>query len=177
MSVAAVYHFSEDPRITVFRPHVPATNPAHAPAVWAIDAAHAPLYWFPRDCPRVTAWSRNDDERRRFERAFTTVASRVHAIESAWLAPMRTTRLYRYELPAAKFSPWTNASGQWIAEHDVEPSAVVPVGDLLDAHAAAGIDLRIVSSLWPIHDLAVSDDWDFSIVRMANAQPRPPSPF
>ena len=27
-------------------------------------------------------------------------------------------------------------------------------------------------SLWPLHDLAVSDRWDFSIVRMRNAAPR-----
>jgi hypothetical protein len=26
--------------------------------------------------------------------------------------------------------------------------------------------------LWPLHDLAVSDRWDFSIVRMGNAQRR-----
>ncbi len=40
-------HFSEDPSITRFVPHVPRTNPDHAPAVWAIDADHAPVYWFP----------------------------------------------------------------------------------------------------------------------------------
>ena len=44
--------------------------------------------------------------------------------------------------------------------------------DLLGAHAAAGIELRFAPTLWPAHDLAVSDDWDFSIVRMTNAQPR-----
>ena len=49
---------------------------------------------------------------------------------------------------------------------------VEPVGDLLAAHAGAGIELRIVPSLWPLHDLAVSDRWDFSIVRMRNARPR-----
>jgi hypothetical protein len=34
------------------------------------------------------------------------------------------------------------------------------------------IELRLVPSLWPLHDLAVSDRWDFSIVRMRNARPR-----
>ena len=33
------------------------------------------------------------------------------------------------------------------------------------------IELRAVPSLWPIRDLAVSDRWDFSIVRMMNARP------
>jgi hypothetical protein len=47
------------------------------------------------------------------------------------------------------------------------------MGDLLDEHVAAGIELRAAPSLWPLHDLAVSDRWDFSIVRMRNALPRP----
>ncbi len=59
-----------------------------------------------------------------------------------------------------------------LADHAVVPVAIQPVGDLLAAHAAAAIELRVVPSLWPLHDLAVSDRWDFSIVRMGNAQPR-----
>jgi len=166
------YHFSEDPTIERFVPHVPATNPDQPPAVWAIDAEHAPLYWFPRDCPRVTAWPRTEAERPAFEAAFTTTASRLHATELGWLDRLRDVALYRYVLPAAPFRAWSAASGQWIALEPVEPLAVEPVGDLLAAHATAGIELRLVPSLWPLHDLAVSDRWDFSIVRMRNAQPR-----
>jgi len=169
---AVLYHFSEDPAINRFEPHVPATNPDQRPAVWAIDAEHAPLYWFPRDCPRVTAWPRSAAERLAFEAAFATTARRVHGAESAWLARIRDVVLHRYELPGADFAPWPEASGQWVADHAVEPLAVAPVGDLLAAHADAGIELRLVPSLWPLHDLAVSERWDFSIVRMRNAQPR-----
>ena len=61
-----------------------------------------------------------------------------------------------------------------IATEAVEPLRVRPLGDLLAAHVEAGIELRLVPSLWPLHDLAVSDRWDFSIVRMANARPRSP---
>ncbi len=172
MAPAILYHFSEDPAIARFVPHVPNSNPTHPPAVWAIDADHAPLYWFPRDCPRVTAWPRTPDERAAFESAFSTTAVRLHAIEASWLDRMHTTRLYRYDLPAARFAPWAEASGQWIATEVVAPLAVHPVGDLLGAHVAAGIELRIVPSLWPLRDLAVEGPWDFSIVRMANAQPR-----
>lgn len=49
-------HFSEDPGIEVFHPHVAATSDNPEPLVWAIDEPHAPLYWFPRQCPRVTFW-------------------------------------------------------------------------------------------------------------------------
>jgi hypothetical protein len=167
-----VFHFSEDPTIERFEPHVPATNPTQAPSVWAIDEARAPLYWFPRDCPRVTAWPRAERERAAFEAAFTTTAPRVHAMEATWLARMRAVELFRYELPGGDFEPWPDASGQWVADHAVDPLSVAPVGDLLVAHTEAGIELRIVPSLWPLHDLAVSDRWGFSVVRMRNAQPR-----
>ena len=141
--------------------------------MWAIDADHEPLYWFPRDCPRVTAWARTVSELAVFRRAWNTDAGRVHAIEGGWLERMRTTTVYRYELPADVFERWPDASGQWFCEHAVEPLAVTALDDLLDLHARAGIELRLVPSLWPVHDLAVSESWDFSIVRMRNAQPRP----
>ena len=167
-----LFHFSEDPTITRFVPHVPHTNPDHPPAVWAIDAQHAPLYWFPRDRPRVTSWPRDDVEAIAFREAFVTEASRVHAIESAWLDRVRTAEVHCYEFDASAFTPWSLASGQWIATCDVEPLSISPLGDLLEAHVRAGIELRVVPSLWPLHDLAVDDRWDFSVVRMANAAAR-----
>lgn len=168
-----LFHFSEDPTIERFVPHVPRTNPSHPPAVWAIDEAHAPLYWFPRDCPRVTAWPRNESEVDGFRTAFTTSAPRLHAIELAWSERFRSTTLSCYRFDSSSFRPWTDASGQWISDTAVEPIGVDPVGDLLDRHVEAGIELRFAPSLWPLHDLAISGDaWHFSIVRMSNAQPR-----
>ena len=172
MTSPVLYHFSEDPHIERFVPHVPRTNPCHRAAVWAIDHEHAPLYWFPRDCPRVAIWPRDVDATASFRERFTTTASRMHAIESAWLDRMRKASVYRYEFDAESFLPWENADGQWISEHEVVPAAVMSVGDLLAAHADANIELRIVSSLWPLHDLARHGEFDFSLVRMHNAQPR-----
>jgi hypothetical protein len=168
-----LHHFSEDPAIERFIPHVPPSNPTQAPAVWAIDAEHAPLYWFPRDCPRVTVWPRSEAERPGYEAAFATPAPRIHVIEVAWLERIRTVELYRYDLPADTFQPWEEAFGQFISQVDVVPLSVRPVGDLLAAHERAGIELRAVESLWPVRALAISHDWNFSIVRMANAQPPP----
>jgi hypothetical protein len=169
-----LFHFSEDPSITSFVPHVPRSNPSHRPAVWAIDEDHEPLYWFPRDCPRVTAWPRNSTEQPNFEKVFCTTARRVHAIESRWLGAMRSTVLYRYTLPAEPFEPWPNASGQWISGAVVEPVDLLAIEDLLACHASASVELRITPDLWPFHDVTVSDMWDFSIVRMSNAAPRKP---
>ena len=167
-----LYHFSEDATIERFTPHVPRTNPTEAPAVWAIDTEHAPLYWFPRDCPRVAAWPRNEAEAHVFRTALQTTAHRVQAIELEWLERMRTTVLHRYTFDAGAFTRWPKASGQWVSHRVVEPVDVAPVGDLLHTHVAAGVELRLVASLWPLHDLVVDEAWDFSIVRMANAAPR-----
>jgi hypothetical protein len=168
-----LYHFSTHEDIKRFAPHVPRTNPMHPPAVWAIDAEHAPLYWFPRDCPRVTVWPRDPQEDVAFRERFATVASRVHAIESGWLDRMRAAAIFRYTFDATGFAPWADASGQWISQGEVTPMSVEPVGDLLNAHADAGIELRVVPSLWPLHDEVKRGEFDFSIVRMLNAQPRP----
>jgi hypothetical protein len=163
----------KDPHIVRFEPHVPAANPNHRAGVWVIDGAHAPLYWFPRGCPRVTVWPRTSEEIPRFESTWTTTAQRVHVIELGWLDLMRTTQLYRYDFVASTFAPWPDATGQWFTERTVEPVAVAALGDLLELHVSADIELRVAPSLWPAHDLAISDDWDFSIVRMRNARSRP----
>ena len=65
-----VWHFSEDPSIERFLPHVPVTNPTQQAAVCAIDETHAPLYWFPRDCPRGTVWARDEKEQAHLSTSF-----------------------------------------------------------------------------------------------------------
>ncbi len=162
-------HFSEDPHIQRFVPHVPTTNPIHPPAVWAIDADHAPLYWFPRDCPRVTVWPWDDAGRPRFEDVFETRAPRLHVIETRWLERMHTVELFRYDLPDDTFEPWADAFGQYVSRVDVVPASVQPVGDLVALHERAGIELRAVDSLHATRALAISDEWNFSIVRWMNA--------
>jgi hypothetical protein len=171
-----LFHFSHDPLIERFAPHVPATNPSQPPLVWAIDAEHAPLYWFPRDCPRVTAWPRSETEQELFQAAFCTVAWRVHAIELEWLPILESTVLYRYRFEPSAFRPWVEASGQWVSDSLVEPLEIERVDDLIGCHVAAGIELRAVPNLWPLRDLATAGPWDFSIVRFQRASPRPDHP-
>ncbi len=166
-----LHHFSEDPSIVRFEPHIPRSNPKQRPAVWAIDAEHAPLYWFPRDCPRVTAWPRNSGERVEFRKRLVTSARRLHAIEATWLDRMRTTQLYRYDFDGRDFTPWPEASGQWISHEAVESVAVTAMSDLVGAHLEARIELRLVADLWPLVELVKSGRWDFSCVRLVNATP------
>ncbi|MBI4936062.1 MAG: hypothetical protein HY828_19450 [Actinobacteria bacterium] len=166
-----LFHFSEDPTIERFVPHVPATNPTEPPAVWAIDHEHAPLYWFPRDCPRVAVWPWPGRDTTPFRDAWG-VSGRVQFVGRDWLERMRTTMLFRYSFDAERFERWPAASGYWVCRTTVEPIRVEPMGDLVHVHEALGIDLRVVDDLWPVIDAAMSDEWDFSIVRKANAGPR-----
>lgn len=169
-----LFHFSEDPSITLFGPHVPATNPEREPMVWAVDEEHAPLYWFPRDCPRVTFWrnpATTDEDAARF--LGHTVAQRVHVIEAGWLERMRNATLYVYRFDTAPFEIDGDAeTGHWVSRQAVTPLGCEPLGDLLARHAAAGIELRVTPSLWPMRDALVASTVRFSMSRLRNAAPR-----
>src|SRR5262245_48700776 len=166
MDGAPLLHFSEDPSITLFEPHVPRTNPSHEPAVWAIDVEHAPVYWFPRDCPRGAVWASSGGDLARLHALFHTTASRVQATELGWLDRMRAVELFVYELDRSAFEEWPPAEGQWIAREAVEPIAVRPVGDLLERHVHAGIELRFVPDLSNFWREVVGSGLPFSGIRL-----------
>lgn len=171
-----VLHFSEDPTITLFVPHVAATARRPEPYVWAVDRDHSPSYWFPRQCPRAMAWVRSgttDADRDRIIGA--GCGARVHAIEYGWLDALRTVRLYAYRLPADRFRPVdVDDPHAQVATEPVAPLCPPePVGDLLRCHADAGIQLRILDNLWPFWDQVTASTVSFSGIRLGNARPRP----
>jgi Family of unknown function (DUF6886) len=161
------YHFSHDPTITEFVPHVAATAAQPQPYVWAIDAEHAPAYWFPRDCPRVTFWPVSPPDQT--QAALLAGSRRVHAVEWAWLERLRAAELYRYEFDVTPFRRYDPAAGYLVTDHAVRPLTVRPLGDLLAAHAEAAIELRLVPTLWPLADLVRQSGLAFSLIRMRNA--------
>jgi hypothetical protein len=153
-----VLHFSEDPTLSVFRPHVAPTAAEPEPYVWAVDAENAPSYWFPRDCPRVCSWP-----------------GRVHAIEYGWLDRLRTVRLFAYRFPIERFRPFgTPYPHAWVSTEEVRAlGPAEDVGDLLAAHESAGIELRLLPNLWPHMDAVVAGGQRFSGIRLRYARPRP----
>jgi hypothetical protein len=171
-----VLHFSEDPTIERFVPHVAATAQQPEAYVWAVDDARAPDYWFPRQCPRAMAWvgeATSDADRDRIIGA--GCGDRVHAIEYGWLEAMRTVRLFAYRLPADRFRPFDAADPHaQVAVEPVEPlGPAEPVGDLLRCHAEAGIQLRVLDNLWSFWDNVIVSSVCFSGIRLRNARPRP----
>lgn len=167
---AVLYHYSEDGTIARFAPHVPQTNPSHPPAVWAMDAEHSPLYWFPRDCPRISVWANDDEQRAVLRDTFDTEADRVSACESHWIDGMRRASVYRYAFAGAQFSPWEAADGQYVASEVVHPQSVDLLDDLLALHAQAAVELRFTPRLGTLMDRMLASGLPFSFVRIRDAR-------
>jgi len=169
----ALWHFSEDPSLGRFRPHVPATNREARPMVWAVDTRHAPMFWFPRDCPRGCIWPVSSTTPQDRERFFgQSAANRVHVIEAGWLERVRACRLHAYRLPAACFRPHL-VGGYWVTDEQVDAIDRVDAGDLLERHASARIELRVTPSIWPFWRRVTDSSVGFSGSRLRNAAPHP----
>lgn len=172
-----VLHFSEDPHIVTFAPHVAPTATEQKPAVWAVDKANAPSYWFPRQCPRAMAWRTTTTTADDHQRILGKHTDRVHMIEYGWLDRLLTVRLFAYRFDAAEFEPYgdNDEPHAYVAHHTVRPLAPAePVGNLLDLHAEAEIEFRLSSSLWPWWDNVIDSSVGFSGIRLRHAVPRVP---
>jgi hypothetical protein len=173
MPLQTLLHYSENPDIQVFAPHIPASSPHNPPRVWAVDEAHAPGFWFPRQAPRATCWSIGKPVTEIGRTLIGMGASgRMHAIELDWLERMRACKMYVYRFDAAPFEIYDVPAGYFATTQTIAPLSVEPIGDLLDLHAKAGIELRFVPNLWPIIDAIVESGLEFSIIRKMNAKPR-----
>ena len=165
-----VLHFSEDPAIQIFRPHVAATAQQPTAYVWAVGADRAPDYWFPRQCPRAMAWlgpSTTPADRARIIGAGS--GSRVHAVEYGWLDAMRTVELYAYRLPAEPFKLYDAA---FVATTEVRPLGPPErVGDLFELHDEAGIQLRVLNRLHDFWAEVTASTLEWSGIRLRNARP------
>jgi hypothetical protein len=167
-----VLHFSEDPSIASFTPHVAATAQQSEPYVWAVDHDRAPDYWFPRACPRALTWAAPHTTSADRE-LFLGTSGRVHAIEYRWLSAMESTVLYAYRFAAADFAPFGSPEPHaHVATATVRPlGPPEKVGSLLAAHEAAGIELRVLPNRWPYWKRVIASTVGFSGIRLRNARP------
>lgn len=166
------FHFSEEPDIARFEPRPPAAAQDRdlPPVVWAIDEEHAAIYFFPRDCPRACFWPGDGTTASDRERFFVGVAAlMVIAVEADWLDRIRATVLYCYELPSETFRQNDATAGHYISREPVTPLRVEPVGDLLAAVTAAGVELRITPSLVELWRRVIASTMEFSGTRLRNA--------
>jgi hypothetical protein len=164
-----VWHVSDDGSIRRFEPRADPEHDSSDALVWAIDEEHVPAYWFPRDCPRGTFWALETTTDDDVERYLTgDRARRVQAIQSDWLEAFRAARVFAYSLPSETFEPYGRAAGYWVSRKAVEPIEVQELGDLLTAHAQAGIELRIVPDLRELWQRVIASTLEFSGIRLRN---------
>jgi hypothetical protein len=169
--IGEVMHFSEDPAITRFVPHVARTATEPTAYVWAVNFDHAPSYWFPRQCPRAMAWVAGDTTIEDHERVLGGHADRVHMIEYAWLRRLQAAQVFAYRFDAAEFEPYGDRLDPhaFVARHPVVPlGPPEPIGDLLALHEAARIELRLAHSLWPWWETVTASTVGFSGIRLRN---------
>jgi hypothetical protein len=87
---------------------------------------------------------------------------------------LREVTLYAYRLPAADFRPIGEAVAYaHVATTPVEPlGPAEPVGDLLQLHEDAGIQLRLLPEIWSYWDAVSLSSLGYSGIRLHNARPR-----
>jgi hypothetical protein len=169
----ALWHVSENPGIERFEPHVSATATEREPLVWAVDTRHLPLYWFPRDCPRGTFWADADSSPDDVARLLGG-SSRVHVIEESWLDRVRAATVFAYRLPERDFERHPGVGGYWVSRTAGEPLALEALGELVERHERAEIELRALPNLWPLWNDVAASTLEFSGMRLRNATPPPP---
>ncbi len=165
-----IFHVSESSDIERFEPRA---DPQGRLRVWAIGDSRLQNYLLPRDCPRVTYYAT----------ATTTAADRrtyfsvsdtqsVVAIEQAWFEAARTTRLHVYEFDATQFALEDAIAAYYVCLRETTPIAQHAVLDPSKELFRRNVELRVLSSLWPLRDAIAVSSLAFSMVRMRNAAPR-----
>jgi hypothetical protein len=157
----ALWHVSEDDSIRRFEPR--------SGKIWAIGTRLLPLYWFPRECPRATFWAESTTSEEDVERFLDAERTRrVHAVQPAWLERMHTQRVLAYRMPERTFVE--NSDRFWISAEPVEPLELVELGDLVERHEAAAIELRTEPDLLRFWDEVIESSLGFSGIRLRNAR-------
>ena len=164
-----LFHVSEDPGIELFMPR-PSLIVAE-PVVWAIDEAHLRNYLLPRDCPRVT-YAAGPRTTAAEAAQFLTNNRPVVAIESIWFERARVTPLHCYSLPADSFELQDTIAGYFVSRRPVRPERVELIPNPLERLRSVGVELRVLSNLWALHDAVAASTLEFSMIRMRLAQPR-----
>lgn len=168
--MARLFHVSDDPHIATFVPRPSEIFPNLGPVVWAVDEPHLPNYLLPRDCPRITFEATNGTSAADRERFGARESGRVVIIETTWLPVVNSATLHLYELPTDPFELNDQSAGYWVSRAEVVPRSVSRISDLPTAIVKRGAELRIVKSLWELHDEVTHSTLNFSIIRMRNAE-------
>ncbi|KRA96571.1 hypothetical protein ASD83_15850 [Devosia sp. Root685] len=164
-----LFHLSDDPTIARFEPR-PSAYTAE-PVVWAISDQRIANYLLPRHCPRVCFRAGPESLGADIER-FLSDETAVIAIEADWRVRVQNEKLHRYVMPKDGFVLQDEGAGYWVSYGAIEPLAMEVLDDLPGAIAAEGVTLKVLPSLWALHDGVKASSLMFSMIRMRNAGAR-----
>jgi hypothetical protein len=164
-----LFHVSENAGIDRFEPR--ALDATGERLVWAVDADHLRNYLVPRDCPRVTYAAGVDTSHADIDR-FLGSSEAVLAVEHGWWERIRSARLYCYQLPAETFESRDRCAGYFVSRATVAPAGMRIIDNCVNELIERGVEVRLMASLWHLHDAVVASTLQFSIIRMRNASPR-----
>lgn len=171
-----LFHVSEEPDIREFLPRLPKRKDLDPETglVWAIDEFHLPNFLTPRDCPRV-AYHVGERTTEADQSAFFSSHTMRYAIviEGKWVPVMMSTTLYLYEFCTDDFVLQDAAAGYYVSKNKQIPIAKYEIKNLFAQLMARNVEIRIVDHLWDIADRVKESTLDWSLCRMAFAQPRP----
>lgn len=165
-----LYHFSDNPDIHIFEPRIIYNRTDEPPKVWTIDEKHAPHYYFPRECPRVCVWPKEDTSDEDIDLFFgMSKTHRMVAIEIGWYDRVRRGHICRYSFDPDGFELHVADAGYYITTRPVKPIGVERIDDLIGSLLQEGIELRVTPSLMPLRERILSSTVNFSMIRMRNA--------
>ncbi|NKC01279.1 MAG: hypothetical protein GKR90_22660 [Pseudomonadales bacterium] len=150
-----LFHFSDVDSIKSFVPRpvlVPTQRSEgqeslNSPLVWAIDEWHQPMYLFPRDCPRILLWRKDETTKKDLDLYFGSSDARILAyVEESWRAKIESETIYRYELPSESFQSLEDA-GMWVSQTVVDPTETVALTDLPSRLRRESVELRVLDVL------------------------------
>ena len=164
-----LFHLSDEGDIARFEPRPSVYT--DEPVVWAIAPERIANYLTPRDCPRVCFRAGPGTSPDHAERYLGSDQA-VVAIEAGWLERLQAGRLYRYAMGRDGFVLKDEGAGYWVAQKPVTPLGVERLDDLAAAIAGEGVTLRVLPSLWDLHNAVKASSLTFSMIRMRNAAGR-----
>jgi hypothetical protein len=182
-AVNMLYIISDMPNIKRFEPYLTAPPYRTMPSssrekdpVGAVDGERLHNYLLPIDCPRVTFYALPTSTPEDIERFMgLSSAKYIVAVESRWIARIQQERLYRYDVPSDTFTRvGTGSGGHWHSQVAVVPLAVTLIDNLLTALVAHDVELRVLPSLWQLHDAVMPSTLHHSMIRLRNAIRRKP---
>lgn len=170
-----LFHVSEEKHIHAFEPRIPTGNDLDKSVglVWAIDEKRLPNFLTPRDCPRVAYHIGKDTIEKDRQKFFTSsTVSHAVVIESKWFDLLKSTTLYLYEFDVDDFVLQDDVAGYYVAKTTQIPKAKYQLNDLMSELIKRNVEIRIVDNLWDIAEEVKKSTLNWSLCRMANAQPR-----